>query len=60
MKEKNAFKKDLTWEQKANENPLFAIMSDKIFENKSKEFDDSDLKAFYKRGELLWKNIFLI
>ncbi len=58
MKEKNAFKKDLTWEQKANENPLFAIMSDKIFENKSKEFDDSDLKAFYKRGELLWKKYF--
>ncbi len=58
MQEKKTFKKDLTWEEKANENPLFAIMSDKIFENKSKEFDASDLYAFYKKGEMLWKRYF--
>lgn len=58
MKEINKFKKEMTWEQKANENPLFAIMSDKIFEDKSKEFNANDLDAFYKKGELLWKRYF--
>lgn len=58
MKERNKFKKELTWEEKANENPLFAIMSDNIFENKSKEFDVYDLSTFYKRGKLLWKWFF--
>lgn len=58
MNDKKAFKKDLTWEEKASENPLFAIMSDKIFENKSKKIDAGDIKTFYKKGELLWKNYF--
>lgn len=58
MKEKNKFKKELTWEEKANENPLFAIMSDNIFEDKSKEFNANDLATFYKKGELLWKRYF--
>ena len=58
MKEKKIFKKDLNWEEKANENPLFAIMSDEIFENKSTEFDAGDLKVFYQKGELLWKRYF--
>ena len=58
MKEKNVFKKDLTWDEKANENPLFAIMSDKIFENKTKDCSLQDLKIFYKQGELFWKKYF--
>ena len=58
MKDRNKFKKKLTWEQKANENPLFAIMSDNIFEDKSKEFGADDLSAFYKKGESLWKWFF--
>lgn len=58
MKEINKFKKEMTWEQKANENPLFAIMSDNIFEDKSKEFNAEDLDAFYKKGKLLWKKYF--
>ena len=58
MKEINRFKKEMTWEQKANENPLFAIMSDKVFEDKSKEFDANDLDAFYKKGKLFWKRYF--
>lgn len=58
MKERNEFKEDLTWEQKANENPLFAIMSDKIFENKTKNFNEEDLKAFYSKGQILWERFF--
>lgn len=58
VKEINKFKKEMTWEQKANENPLFAIMSDNIFEDKSKEFDAYDLVTFYKRGKSLWKWFF--
>lgn len=48
----------MTWEQKANENPLFAIMSNDIFKDKSTGFNASDLDAFYKKGELLWKRYF--
>lgn len=55
MKEKITFKKEMTWEQKANENPLYAIMSDDVFENKSTELNQDDLTLFYKKGELLWK-----
>lgn len=58
MKKGNEFKDDLTWEQKANENPLFAIMSDDVFKNKTKEISANDLTAFYKKGELLWKRYF--
>ncbi len=58
MKAKREFKEDLTWEQKANENPLFAIMSDKIFENKTKNFNEEDLKAFYSKGQVLWERFF--
>lgn len=58
MKQKNVFKHDLTWEQKANENPLFAIMSHDIFATKTKEIDANDLARFYKNGELLWKRFF--
>ena len=54
MRDKN-FIDNLNWEDKAKKNPLFAIMSDSVFENKTgKQFTEEDLKIFYKKGEYLW------
>lgn len=51
----NNFKDELSWEEKAKINPLFAIMSDKIFDNSSTEFTNSELSIFYSQGERFWK-----
>jgi ubiquinone/menaquinone biosynthesis C-methylase UbiE len=49
------FKDDLTWEEKARLNPLFAVMSDEVFKDSGTEFNEQQLKTFYEQGERFWK-----
>ena len=58
MKENSRFKQEITWEEKANGNPLFAVMSDNIFLNKDKNITKEDLSLFYSKGQLLWNRYF--
>lgn len=48
------FKKDLTWEEKARENPLFAIMSQEEFTNSTGEPSEEQLQHFFNRGVQIW------
>lgn len=48
------FKKELTWEEKARENPLFAIMSQDEFTNSTGVPTEEQLKRFFDRGEQIW------
>lgn len=52
------FKHDLSWEEKAQWNPLYAVMpANDIFAEKSSdpsEWTDEDLQIFYKKGQMLF------
>lgn len=52
------FKNELTWEEKAKSNPLFAIMSQENFINASSEITEDQLSLFYNRGEQFWQRWF--
>lgn len=51
----NKFKDNLSWEEKAKLNPLFAVMSDEIFKDSGTEFTSEQLSMFYQQGENFWK-----
>jgi ubiquinone/menaquinone biosynthesis C-methylase UbiE len=51
----NKFKDNLTWEEKAKQNPLFAVMSDEIFKDSGTTFTSEQLTVFYHQGERFWK-----
>ncbi len=48
------FEDTLTWEEKAKENPLYAIMSHKEFEGAQSEPAPEQLAGFYGKGVHLW------
>jgi SAM-dependent methyltransferase len=48
------FKHDLTWEEKAQNNPLYAIMSDEMFEQSGGVPTTEQLNSFYARGVEIW------
>jgi SAM-dependent methyltransferase len=52
------FKHELSWEEKAKRNPLYAVMSaDDRFAEKSSDpsdWTDEDLQIFYKKGQMLF------
>ena len=52
------FKKDFDWEDKAQTNPLYAIMSDSVFENSGIEPTQEELTALYRQGEKFWNKWF--
>lgn len=52
------FKNELTWEEKAKSNPLFAIMSQENFVNANTEITEDQLSLFYDRGEQFWQRWF--
>jgi len=57
----NNFKKNLSWEEKAQRNPLFAVMSSEQFVEKGSnpdEWTEEDLKRFFDKGQRLY-DIFL-
>lgn len=54
-KDLNQFKNELSWEDKAKINPLFAVMSDDIFKESGVEFTEEQLAVFYEQGERFWK-----
>lgn len=54
----NKFKDELTWEEKAKQNPMFAVMSDEIFLEATAQFSEEQLEVFYKQGERFWKRWF--
>src|SRR6266536_2817475 len=50
-----SFKHELSWNDKAKINPLFAIMSDDIFANANiDDISQEQLDAFYLKGKVLW------
>ena len=51
----NKFKDNLTWEEKAKQNPLFAVISDEIFKDSGTTFTSEQLTVFYYQGERFWK-----
>lgn len=51
----NQFKDNLSWEEKAKLNPLFAVMSDDIFKESGTAFTEEQLAIFYLQGERFWK-----
>jgi SAM-dependent methyltransferase len=49
------FKKDISWEEKAKINPLFAVMSSEDFVNVGAEkWTDEDLEKFFTKGQFLF------
>lgn len=48
------FEDTLTWEEKAKENPLYAIMSHQEFEDAQSEPTAEQLGTFYGKGVFLW------
>ncbi|MFN0276210.1 MAG: methyltransferase domain-containing protein [Chitinophagales bacterium] len=56
---KNHFKKDLEWNEKANINPLYAIMSTQEFENaEEKNISTEQVAKFYDAGKQIWDTNF--
>lgn len=49
-----SFKDDLSWEDKAKLNPLFAVMSDEIFKDSGSQFSENQLAVFYDQGRRFW------
>lgn len=58
MKNLQKFKDELNWEEKAKINPLYAIMSDDVFKNSTKNPSDEEVRILYKKGERFWKRWF--
>jgi SAM-dependent methyltransferase len=55
------FKDDLSWEEKARRNPLFAVMSADVFQEKGPDpaaWDEHDLELFFAKGRQVYE-IFL-
>ena len=53
------FKHKLSWEDKAKENPLFAVMSAERFADKGSNPEDwsaEDLQAFFAKGQFMFDN----
>lgn len=50
----STWKEEKDWEQKAKENPLFAIMSEKVFENSTGNPTIEEVNILYAKGEKLW------
>jgi SAM-dependent methyltransferase len=58
-RDQRRFKKVLSWEEKAQINPLYAVMSTSDFEDKSgAEITDADLIKFMEKGDLLFRRHF--
>jgi 2-polyprenyl-3-methyl-5-hydroxy-6-metoxy-1,4-benzoquinol methylase len=49
-----AFKNELTWEEKAKQNPLYAIMSVEEFEDANGVPSQDQIDKFYHRGKEIW------
>jgi SAM-dependent methyltransferase len=56
-KDLKAFKDELSWEEKAQKNPLFAIMSDEEFEQSDGVPSQAQLDRFFKRGRQIWDQL---
>lgn len=52
------FKNELTWEEKAKSNPLFAIMSQENLVDATVDLTEDQLSLFYERGEHFWQRWF--
>ena len=52
------FKNELTWEEKAKLNPMFAIMSENKFIDANNELTEDQLFLFYNKGEQIWQKWF--
>jgi SAM-dependent methyltransferase len=52
-----AFKDELSWEEKAQRNPLFAIMSDEEFEQSGGVPSEAQLTRFFQRGRQIWDQL---
>lgn len=52
------FKNSLDWEEKARQNPLFAVMSDAEFATATNKFTPLELANFYHQGERFWNRWF--
>lgn len=55
------FERKLSWDEKAQENPLYAVMAVEQFAEKSPDPDDwteEDLQLFFAKGQFMW-DVFL-
>lgn len=54
----NRYKKELTWEEKAKINPMYAVMSVDEFEEADTNPTKEQLELFYSQGERFWNRWF--
>ncbi len=52
------FKHQLSWDDKAKLNPLYAIMSDDFLKGSSTDFKQEELDKFYLKGSKFWNRWF--
>ena len=53
------FKENLSWEGKAKQNPLFAVMSDEKFSNIGpNEWTEKDLERFFAKSQFMYDVFF--
>src|SRR5262245_20642901 len=53
------FRQELTWEEKAQQNPLYAVMSDEKFAEKTGDpntWTPADLEMFFAKGQTMYEN----
>ncbi len=52
------FEEEISWEEKAKINPLYAVMSEEIFQTAEAEPTPEQLNLFYHKGKKIWNRYF--